>query len=234
MEEWARRRGRFGVGLPARNMSFVLDALKISERKRSKFARPVYVHPPRPFTARRRRRRLAALSLAGAVVLVALTWRLVTSTSTTVEVQVPAEADPASAGAPSAIEEIGTPVSRTHAPVPTKAAPATAAGNGRQAGRQEPLAAGTEPARSNIAVAAGPDEAQYDSPPLTAAPPDWPSLDLQMLYYSAENNGSFAQINGRSYGAGEQLREGPEVQEITGDGVILAYRGQRVLLGMQK
>ncbi len=215
-------------------MSFVLDALKISERKRSKFARPVYVHPPRPFTARRRRRRLAALGLVAAVVLVALAWRLVTSTSTTVEVQVPGEAGPTSAGELSASEEIDAPVPEANAPARTDAAPASTAGNSEQAGRREPLAAGTDPARSNPAVAADPDEGQHDDPLLTAAPPNWPSLTLQMLYFSPENDGSFAQINGRSYGAGEQLREGPEVQEITGDGVILAYRGQRVLLGMQK
>ena len=215
-------------------MSFVLDALKISERKRSKFARPVYVHPPRPFTARRRRRWLAALSLVGAVVLVALAWRLVTSTSTTVEVQVPAEADPASAGELSGIEEIGTPVSEATAAASAEAAPSRTAGNSGQAGTREPPAAGTGPAQSKPAEAADPGEGQYDDPLLTAVPPDWPSLTLQMLYYSPESDGSFAQINGRSYGVGEQLREGPEVQEITGNGVILAHRGQRVLLGMEQ
>ena len=215
-------------------MSFVLDALKISERKRSKFARPVYVHPPRPFTARRRRRWLAALSLAGAVVLVALAWRLVTSTSSTVEVLVPAEAEPASAGELSGIEAIGAPVSGATAPAPTEAAPAGTAGNSGQAGTREAPADGTGPAQSKPAEAAAANEVQHDGPLLAAAPPDWPSLALQMLYYSPENDGSFAQINGRSYSVGEQLREGPELQAITPDGVVLVLRGQRVLLGMDQ
>ena len=70
--------------------------------------------------------------------------------------------------------------------------------------------------------------------PLETAPPDWPALTLQMLFYGPESGRSFVQINGRNYRVGDRLDDGPEVLEIAPHGVILAYRGKKVLLAMDR
>ena len=73
-----------------------------------------------------------------------------------------------------------------------------------------------------------------DEVPLEIAPPDWPALTLQMLFHSPESGRSFVQINGRNYRVYERLDDGPEVLEIAPHGVILAYRGKKVLLAMDR
>ena len=89
-------------------------------------------------------------------------------------------------------------------------------------------AAAVEPAPATLALQ--PAEAL----PLEMAPPDWPALTLQMLFYSPENGRSFVQINGRNHRVGERLEEGPEVLEVAPHGVILAYQGKKVLLAMDR
>ena len=83
-------------------------------------------------------------------------------------------------------------------------------------------------------AAAEPASAAADGLPLEMAPPDWPALTLQMLFYSPEKGRSFVQINGRNYRAGERLDDGPEVLEIAAHGVILAHQGNKVLLAMDR
>ena len=73
-----------------------------------------------------------------------------------------------------------------------------------------------------------------DGLPLETAPPDWPALTLQMLFYGPESGRSFVQINGRNYRVGERLDDGPEVLEIAPHGVILAYQGKKVLVAMDR
>ena len=85
---------------------------------------------------------------------------------------------------------------------------------------------------SDSITAAG--ETEPAEPPLSAPPAGWPVLELQMLFYSPESGRSFAQINGGSYQVGDRLEDGPQVREITSDGVILAHHGQRVRLRMQR
>jgi len=89
-------------------------------------------------------------------------------------------------------------------------------------------ATGTEP---------GPETLREDRAnefPLESAPPDWPALTLQMLFYSPDGERSFAQINGRNYRVGERLNDGPQVLTIAPDGVILAHQGATVRLAMDR
>jgi len=67
-----------------------------------------------------------------------------------------------------------------------------------------------------------------------APPPDWPALSLQMVFFSEQENRSFVQVNGKTYRQGEKLAAGPQVLRITPDGVTLAHRGQRILLGAER
>jgi general secretion pathway protein B len=57
-----------------------------------------------------------------------------------------------------------------------------------------------------------------------------PVLNLDLHVYSEESAGRFVVISSRKYKEGGQLTEGPTVESITRDGVILAYQGQRFTL----
>ena len=190
-------------------MSFVLDALKVSERRRSKFARPVYAHPPRPNARGRRRRWFAVLAVVAVLAGVFLAWRLLIPTS------VPAPAERS--------EGIGAGAEPGRAPqdVDLTAHDQTAAVGPVQTAEAEQ----------------GPAAAPQDLPAEIAqdtAPADWPRLSLQMLFHSPQAGRSFVQINGRSYREGERLDDGPEVLAIAPDSVVLAYRDARVRLAMQQ
>ncbi|MCY3606356.1 MAG: general secretion pathway protein GspB [Gammaproteobacteria bacterium] len=216
-------------------MSFVLDALKLSEKRRSRFARPVYAHPPPAHRGGRRVRWIAVLAAAPIIAGVFLTWRLVAPPS---PAPLPAAADAADMSA--AFEPGAT------LPDPARdsvADPEEPGDLGSASPGTDPSApAGEEQPASEvpIPVAAG-EPTHAAQPPLPAeglplemAPPDWPSLTLQMLFFGPESGRSFVQINGRNYRVGERLDDGPEVLEIAPDGVILAYQGKKVLLAMDR
>ncbi len=59
---------------------------------------------------------------------------------------------------------------------------------------------------------------------------DLPALNLDLLVYNDSPSVRFAVINGRKYREGAQLTEGPALESITPEGVILASRGQRFTL----
>ena len=57
-----------------------------------------------------------------------------------------------------------------------------------------------------------------------------PMLNLDLHVYSDKAANRFVVINSRKYKEGGQLTEGPTVESITSDDVILAYQGQRFTL----
>jgi general secretion pathway protein B len=57
-----------------------------------------------------------------------------------------------------------------------------------------------------------------------------PMLNLDLHVYSEKAANRFVVISSRKYREGGQLTEGPTVESITRDGVILAYQGQRFTL----
>jgi general secretion pathway protein B len=57
-----------------------------------------------------------------------------------------------------------------------------------------------------------------------------PMLNLDLHVYSAKPSGRFVVINSRKYKEGGQLTEGPTVERITGDGVVLTNQGRRFTL----
>lgn len=57
-----------------------------------------------------------------------------------------------------------------------------------------------------------------------------PELRLELHVYSSVPTDRFAFINSRKYREGDTLQEGPQVEEITRDGVVLGFRGRRFLL----
>jgi len=57
-----------------------------------------------------------------------------------------------------------------------------------------------------------------------------PTLNLDIHVYHAMPGRSFVVINSRRYQAGDTLHEGPFLERITADGVVLAQQGNRFLL----
>ncbi|MBL8201676.1 MAG: general secretion pathway protein GspB [Chromatiales bacterium] len=57
-----------------------------------------------------------------------------------------------------------------------------------------------------------------------------PILNLDLHVYNASPAGRFVVINSRKYKEGSQLTEGPTVETITSDGVILSSQGRRFTL----
>lgn len=60
-----------------------------------------------------------------------------------------------------------------------------------------------------------------------------PNLRLDIHVYSSVAAERFAFINSHKYTEGQNLSEGPHLDKITADGVVLSYRNQRFLLPRQ-
>jgi len=56
---------------------------------------------------------------------------------------------------------------------------------------------------------------------------DFPALTVEVHVF--EPGRRFVMINGRRYREGERLQEGPQIVEIVRNGVVMDYRGERVL-----
>lgn len=53
-----------------------------------------------------------------------------------------------------------------------------------------------------------------------------PAMSLDVHVYAPSATGRFVLINMKKYHEGDQLAEGPRIEEITEDGVVLSYQGQ--------
>lgn len=60
-----------------------------------------------------------------------------------------------------------------------------------------------------------------------------PNLHLDVHVFSTPVGESFVVINGRRYMAGDRLREGPQLEEITREGVVLRHNGRSFLLPLK-
>jgi general secretion pathway protein B len=103
-----------------------------------------------------------------------------------------------------------------------------------------------------MAAAVLPAQPQVEQPPRPAAVkavppalPVWPQIPTQLFQqlsgglrldvhvFSDQPQKSFVLINMRKYRQGEKLQEGPQLDEITPEGVILSFSGQRFRLQAQ-
>lgn len=58
---------------------------------------------------------------------------------------------------------------------------------------------------------------------------DFPALKIEIHVYEKAPQQRFVMVNGRRYREGERLAEGPALVEIVPDGLVLEYRGEKVL-----
>lgn len=58
---------------------------------------------------------------------------------------------------------------------------------------------------------------------------DFPAITVEIHVYESTVAQRFVMINGRRYRQGERMAEGPAVIEIVRDGIVLEFRGEKVL-----
>jgi general secretion pathway protein B len=227
-------------------MSFILDALKKSEIERQRQSAPGLIDA-RP-SPRRSRMPLwvAILCILLGVNLLALTYVVVRKSTAPAPASRPAEAPQATAAAPSARPFSpldGAPEYAPEIPVaPTAATPTP------DAAPPEPRPAHTAPPAD-----AGADALPHSAPALTDAETNaetdevlptisevslsgaqaLPELHLDVHVYATQPADRFVYINMRKYHEGAKLQEGPTVERIRRDGVVLNDQGVRFLLPRQ-
>jgi general secretion pathway protein B len=86
---------------------------------------------------------------------------------------------------------------------------------------------------SNAAAAGSDNEILPTLNELTAAGTSLPELHLDIHVHSQKADERFVFVNMRKYLEGETLKEGPSVERITAEGVVLNQRGLRFLLPRQ-
>jgi general secretion pathway protein B len=213
-------------------MSFILDALKKSESERHRAVVPGLA----PAAIVRRESRLpVVLAVVAALLLVngAILYFLLKRDGTPAAVT-PATTPAATARTTAAAPAIPAPA-RLTAPVrPLGAEPAAAenARDSREALEPPPLERAPRVAARELPERA-PGGASGELPPGLAAlpqPAGLPPLRVDLHVYTSDAGARFAVINGHRYKEGELLTEGPRVETITPEGVVLAFHGSRFLL----
>jgi general secretion pathway protein B len=230
-------------------MSFILDALRKSDAERQRGAAPGLADV-RYATSRRRNVWIPLLALVLTLNIGFMVWQWYAGQGKPAPVAV---VEPAVA--PDAV----APAAQATAPVSTPAAAPEVRALARETVPAEPVAVpevqsdlpGPAPVAQQAAVPAAPPVIAV---PPVAAPPATPSkiiadpalptldqllgagvielppLNLDLLVYNESAAVRFVVINGRKYREGAQLTEGPTLESITPENVILTSRGQRFSL----
>ncbi len=222
-------------------MSFILDALRKSDAERQRTAAPGLADVR--YAGRRVRQSIwvpiLAAILAANVVLMGVQWfgRAGARPETAASVPAasgPAAETPAAAAAPApAIRplareaEFGEPLLEPDADVEFRPEPQAVA-EAPPVPLPQPPAPAVAPATPSR-ILAGNDLPTAEELIGTGAL-SMPLLNLDLHVYSAKPGSRFVVIGSRKYKEGGQLSEGPTVESITPDGVILAYQGRRFTL----
>jgi general secretion pathway protein B len=227
-------------------MSFILDALKKSERERELQAQgiqPGFVYR-RPHTPPAWMMVVVGLLLVNMALIVVMWMRSNNQAAgplITVNNAAPVTAPPPAAPAkestsiearPSQIENTSlvdatdeTAKVLANAPVP----------DGPHLVRQITPEDATKPGANPITTY--PKNVSSDVPTLDsiggAAALNLPQLHLDIHVYSLKDSERFVFINMKKYSEGQTLKEGPLVQRITPDGAVLQYQNQEFLLPRQ-
>jgi general secretion pathway protein B len=81
--------------------------------------------------------------------------------------------------------------------------------------------------------AGGASTASADLPTVDDVGTGLPEMHVDLHVYAANPQERFVFVNKRKYHEGETLQEGPRVEEITRDGVVLSQHGRRFILPRQ-
>lgn len=199
-------------------MSYILDALKKAEQERDlgRVPRLETMHDNAPHRARALPWLIAAILLINAAALI---WWLRPGAHS--DVVGPVRQAPLPAAPPPRIAQAAPALPAapqiTRVPAPLIIAPPVAAEPVTPAPPQAPVAPPTPAATSVPLLRDLPADFRASVPPL--------SLDVHV--YAPSATGRFVLINMKKYHEGEQLAEGPRIEEITEEGVVLSYQGQQ-------
>jgi len=215
-------------------MSFILDALRKSEHERERRALPALIE--RPVSGRAPSKlplvlgALGVLLLVNFIVLGYILFR-------------PAAAPPAAADA--AVEPARAAPPRVLPPSRTRPLDAEASDPESEGGETvpPPLPRSGDPSlgasrplvtRSRPTAEAREDGARSinDLPPAVAG--GLPHLNVDLHVYADSPAQRFVVVNGQRLHEGDALREGPRLEQITPDGVILSYHGTRFQVPRQQ
>jgi general secretion pathway protein B len=226
-------------------MSFILDALKKSEIERQRQSVPGLIDA----TVVRRRNRLPVWAVVLGVLLginlLVLTFTLTRKNAPGAHAPRPAAAAPAAAvdaqAAPKPFSPLdGAPVYAPEIPVapldnpvsaPSTATRSSAAGTGSVAGRHAHRA---DPLLTEHEANAQIEEVLPSMSEISLSGSQaLPELHLDVHVYSTKPSERFVYVNMRKYHEGATLQEGPAVERIRRDGVVLNHQGLRFILPRQ-
>jgi general secretion pathway protein B len=220
-------------------MSFILDALKKSELERQRQTVPGLMDTRLSARHRGLPRWAIALGVLLAINLLALTYVLMRKSTVAPQVSQPDAPRAAAPPAPAAAPEHFSPLDAApeYAPeIPVAAQvdrpgvvdkPGIATPAARPARRADPLLSNEDTQADNQEVLPSISELSLSG---AQALPD---LHLDVHVYATRAAERFVYINMRKYHEGSVLQEGPTVERIRRDGVVLNYQGLRFILPRQ-
>jgi general secretion pathway protein B len=215
-------------------MSYILDALKKSERQRRLGHDPFFKQVmPGVSTGRRQ----VFVALGAALLLVAASaavWIFWQEPPMAIEAPVEAPAPPPPAVVETPRQENATAASAVTEPVePSSTAPSADLVKPAQAnaGLESSLPKPAVSARARAVPAAA---AGGDAPWLSSLPEAFrnslPPLAVNIHVYAVDEAQRILYINNHPYHRGEQVQDGIVVEDVVEDGVVLKYHGQRFKL----
>jgi general secretion pathway protein B len=219
-------------------MSFILDALKKSEIERQRQTVPELMDSRG--TERRRRLPIWAIALGVllAINLAVLSFVLVRRSPPAAQATLPAQASRAAAPdkpapLPEHFSPLDTaPVYAPEIPVaapggPAPAEPGAPKSGVRSAHRPDPVLVDQDAQADNQEVLPSINEISLSGAQAL------PELHLDVHVYATKPSDRFVYINMRKYHEGAALQEGPILERIRRDGVVLNYQGLRFILPRQ-
>jgi general secretion pathway protein B len=215
-------------------MSFILDALKKSEIERQRQSMPGLMDAP----TRARRPRLplwavllgALLTINIAVLAVVLIRNAAPAAAPVKRPDTTASTEAKTSAVPDHFSPLdAAPVYAPEIPVPSAEDPAAAPRTSAQRSAPRPL---RKP--DPVLVDEGPADNEELLPSVSEVNlQDLPELHLDVHVYATKPSDRFVYINMRKYHEGNTLQEGPVLERIRRDGVVLDYRGVRFVLPRQ-
>jgi general secretion pathway protein B len=227
-------------------MSFILDALKKSEIERQRQSMPGLIDPP---SALRRGRLplwailLGCLLAINMVVLIFVLLRNGTPAAPSATARRADMAAPADVKPPSADDHFSplgsSPVYAPEIPVVAGETSSNASAAALAAPRAAAVRAAPHTLRrpDPVLIDAGADDNDELLPSINetnlSGSQALPELHLDVHVYATKPADRFVYINMRKYREGNTLQEGPVLERIRRDGVVLNYQGLRFLLPRQ-
>ncbi len=214
-------------------MSFILDALRKSEIERQRQSGPIMAEFPVARDDRRLPVALVVIGLLLAVNIAVVVYFMLRDTGSPAAVTANAEQTvatdpppPAAAPASQLLPAVTSPLESQSLAVEDNPEPPAVY-------YETPATQAPGAPDPTLLPEAGPD--YHSAPPggdfpAVAAATGLPELTVDLHVFTTDPAKRAVFINGRRYTQGARIAEGPMIEEITAEGVLLSYRGRRFVL----